>query len=55
MLGFRLDRRSNVVPYLQLVEQVHQAASDGPARTKDQLPTVREVTPSRSRSIRTPC
>jgi GntR family transcriptional regulator len=43
MIGFRLDRRSNVVPYLQLVEQVRHALRTGLLEPGDQLPTVREV------------
>ena len=43
MIGFRLDARSNVVPYLQLVEQVRQALRIGLLQTGDQLPTVRDV------------
>ena len=43
MIGFRLDARSNVVPYLQLVEQVRQALRIGLLETGDQLPTVRDV------------
>ena len=43
MIGFRLDVRSNVVPYLQLVEQVRQALRIGLLETGDQLPTVRDV------------
>ena len=46
MLGFRLDRRSNVVPYLQLVEQVQRALRTGLLEPGDQLPTVREVAES---------
>ena len=43
MIGFRLDARSNVVPYLQLVDQVRQALRIGLLETGDQLPTVRDV------------
>jgi GntR family transcriptional regulator len=43
VIGFRLDARSNVVPYLQLVEQVRQALRIGLLETGDQLPTVRDV------------
>ena len=46
MIGFRLDRRSNVVPYLQLVEQVRDALRTGLLEAGDQLPTVREVAES---------
>ncbi len=43
MIEFRLDARSNVPPYLQLVEQVRQALRMGRLESGDQLPTVREV------------
>jgi GntR family transcriptional regulator len=43
MIAFRVDRRSNVVPYLQLVEQVRHALRTGWLETDDRLPTVREV------------
>jgi GntR family transcriptional regulator len=43
MIGFRLDQRSNVVPYLQLVEQVRRALRTGLLEPGDRLPTVREV------------
>ena len=43
MIEFRLEGRSNVVPYLQLVEQVRQALRMGLLSPGDQLPTVREV------------
>lgn len=43
MITFRLDVRSNVVPYLQLVDQVRQALRTGLLTTGDQLPTVRDV------------
>ncbi|HWC71362.1 MAG TPA: GntR family transcriptional regulator [Actinomycetota bacterium] len=46
MIGFRLDGRSNVVPYLQLVEQVRQALRTGLLEPGDRLPTVREVAES---------
>ena len=46
MIGFRLDGRSNVVPYLQLVDQVRQALRTGLLEPGDQLPTVREVAES---------
>ena len=46
MLGFRLDRRSNAVPYLQLVEQVQRALRTGLLEPGDQLPTVRKVAES---------
>ncbi|HYJ60545.1 MAG TPA: GntR family transcriptional regulator [Actinomycetota bacterium] len=46
MIGFRLDRRSNVVPYLQIVEQVRDALRTGLLETGDRLPTVRDVASS---------
>jgi GntR family transcriptional regulator len=46
MIGFRLDGRSNAVPYLQLVDQVRKALRTGLLEPGDQLPTVREVAES---------
>ena len=46
MIGFRLDGRSNVVPYLQIVEQVRDALRTGLLETGDRLPTVRDVASS---------
>jgi GntR family transcriptional regulator len=43
---FRLDGRSNAVPYLQLVEQVRRALRTGFLEPGDRLPTVREVAES---------
>ena len=43
MIEFRLEGRTNVVPYLQLVEQVRQALRMGLLVPGDQLPTVRDV------------
>lgn len=43
MIGFRVDGRSGVPPYLQLVQQVRQALRVGVLRVGDQLPTVKEV------------
>jgi GntR family transcriptional regulator len=43
MIEFRLDPRSGVPTYLQLVHQVKQAARLGVLQTGDQLPTVKEV------------
>ncbi|MEO3925749.1 GntR family transcriptional regulator [Micromonosporaceae bacterium B7E4] len=43
MITFRLDRRSGVTPYLQLVQQVRQAVRLGWLQEGDQLPTAREV------------
>ncbi len=46
MIDFRLDGRSNAVPYLQLVEQVRRALRTGLLEPGDRLPTVREVAES---------
>ena len=43
MISFRVDGRSGVPPYLQLVQQVRQALRMGVLDAGDQLPTVREV------------
>ena len=43
MIEFRLDPRSGVPTYLQLVHQVKQALRLGMLRTGDQLPTVKDV------------
>ncbi len=43
MINFRIDPRSGVPPYLQLVSQVRQALRTGVLRVGDQLPTVKEV------------
>ena len=43
MISFRLDSRSVVPPYLQIVQQVRQALRMGVLDVGDQLPTVREV------------
>jgi GntR family transcriptional regulator len=43
MVSFRVDGRSGVPPYLQLVQQVRQALRMGVLQVGDQLPTVREV------------
>src|ERR1700728_2725280 len=43
MISFRLDARSVVPPYLQIVQQVRQALRMGVLDVGDQLPTVREV------------
>ena len=43
MITFRVDARSGVPPYLQLVRQVRQALRTGVLRIGDQLPTVKEV------------
>ena len=43
MINFRIDSRSGVPPYLQLVQQVRQALRTGVLRVGDQLPTVKDV------------
>ena len=43
MISFRLDGRSAVPPYLQIVQQVRQALRMGLIDVGDQLPSVREV------------
>jgi GntR family transcriptional regulator len=43
MITFRLDGRSGVATYLQLVQQVKQALRLGVLGPGDQLPTVKEV------------
>lgn len=43
MIRFRIDARSGVAPYLQVVQQVRQALRLGMLREGDQLPTVKEV------------
>ncbi len=43
MIEFRVDPRSGVAPYRQLVQQVRQALRLGVLREGDQLPTVKEV------------
>jgi GntR family transcriptional regulator len=43
MISFRVDGRSGVPPYLQIVQQVRQALRMGVLGVGDQLPTVREV------------
>jgi GntR family transcriptional regulator len=43
MIHFRLDARSGVPPYRQLVDQVRQMVSLGLLQAGDQLPSVREV------------
>ena len=42
-IQFRLDPRSGVAPYRQLVDQVRQSVESGRLRGGDQLPSVREV------------
>ena len=43
LISFRLDPRTGVAPYRQLVDQVRQAVSLGLLRSGDRLPSVREV------------
>lgn len=43
MFVFRIDSRSGVPPYLQLVQQVQQAVLLGFLRHGDRLPLIREV------------
>jgi DNA-binding transcriptional regulator YhcF (GntR family) len=43
MISFRVDGRSGVPPYMQIVQQVRQALRMGVLDVGDQLPTVREV------------
>ncbi|MBA3843315.1 MAG: GntR family transcriptional regulator [Actinobacteria bacterium] len=43
MIEFRLDARSGVPTYLQLVQQVRQAIRLGMLEPGDQLPTVKQV------------
>ena len=43
MIEFRIDPRSGVPPYLQIVHQVRQALHLGLLRKGDQLPTVKDV------------
>jgi GntR family transcriptional regulator len=43
MINFRIDSRSAVPTYLQLVQQVRQALRMGVLEVGDKLPTVREV------------
>jgi len=43
LIHFRLDPRTGVAPYRQLVDQVRQAVNLGLLRAGDRLPSVREV------------
>ena len=43
MINFRIDGRSAVPPYLQIVQQARQALRMGVLDVGDKLPTVREV------------
>jgi GntR family transcriptional regulator len=46
VITFHLSARSNVPPYVQLVEQVRQALLNGTLRPGDRLPTVKDVVSS---------
>ncbi len=46
MIEFRIDRRSGLPAYLQIVEQVRQALMLGRLEVGDKLPTAREVVAS---------
>jgi GntR family transcriptional regulator len=43
MITFHLSARSNLPPYVQIVEQVRHALLSGVLRPGDRLPTVKEV------------
>jgi GntR family transcriptional regulator len=43
VIEFRIDLRSGVAPYRQIVQQVRQALQLGMLHVGDQLPTVKEV------------
>lgn len=43
MIEFQLDSASGVAPYLQLVQQVHQALRVGMLEPGEQLPTAQQV------------
>jgi len=43
MIEFRLDTRTGVAPYLQIVHQVRRALKLGLLHEGDQLPTVKDV------------
>jgi GntR family transcriptional regulator len=43
MIEFRIDQRSGLAPYRQIVNQVRSALRLGLLREGDQLPTVKEV------------
>lgn len=46
VIAFRIERRSGVAAYAQIVHQVRDAVLLGRLRTGDQLPTAREVVAS---------
>lgn len=52
MIDFRIDRRSGIPTYVQLVLQVKQALRLGDLQVGDRLPTAKDVV-ERSRSTRT--
>ena len=43
LINFRLDARTGIAPYRQLVDQVRQAVNLGLLRPGDRLPSVRDV------------
>jgi GntR family transcriptional regulator len=43
MITFRLDTRSGLAPYLQLVQQVKHALRLGMLEVGDQLPTIKQI------------
>ena len=43
MIGFRIEGRSGIPPYLQIVQQVKHALRLGMLQPGDQLPTVKQV------------
>ena len=43
MITFRLDTRSGLAPYLQLVQQVRHALRLGMLEVGDQLPTIKQI------------
>ncbi|HEY8687004.1 MAG TPA: GntR family transcriptional regulator [Chloroflexota bacterium] len=43
MITFRLDPRSGLAPYLQLVQQVKHALRLGMLEVGDQLPTIKQI------------
>ena len=43
MIEYRIDRRSGIAPYMQIVQQTRQAVRMGRLVVGDKLPTAREV------------
>ena len=43
MIEYRIDRRSGIAPYMQIVQQTRQALRMGRLGVGDKLPTAREV------------